>query len=57
MDFDDNDEIGPSGHDVQAEEEDLRESLAGLSRLASDRLPPVLALEVALSWRSSKGSN
>ena len=39
MDFDDNDEIGPSGHDIQAEEEDLRESLAGLSRLASDRLP------------------
>jgi GAF domain-containing protein len=39
MDFDDNAEIGPSGHDVQAEEEDLRESLAGLSRLASDRLP------------------
>ncbi len=25
--------------------------------LASDRLPPVLALEVARSWRSSKGSN
>ena len=39
MDFDDNDEIGQSGHDIQAEEEDLRESLTGLSRLASDRLP------------------
>ena len=33
MDFDDNDEIGPSGHDIQAEEEDLRESLTGLSRV------------------------
>jgi GAF domain-containing protein len=44
-------EIGPSGHDAQdgtaeetaerrdAEEEDLRESLMGLTRLASDRLP------------------
>jgi GAF domain-containing protein len=55
MDFDDNGdlgaEIGLSGHDAQdetaeqaaerryAEEEDLRESLEGLSRLASDRLP------------------
>jgi hypothetical protein len=25
--------------------------------VASDRLPPVLALEVALSWRSAKGSS
>src|SRR5216684_3428354 len=25
--------------------------------VASDRLPPVLALEVTLSWRSAKGSN
>jgi GAF domain-containing protein len=44
-------EIGPSGHDADdqtaeqaterrlAEDEDLRESLLGLSRLASDRLP------------------
>jgi GAF domain-containing protein len=55
MDFDDNGdlgaEIGLSGHDAHdetaeqaaerryAEEEDLRESLEGLSRLASDRLP------------------
>jgi GAF domain-containing protein len=39
MDSDDNAEVGPLGHDTQAEEEDLRESLAGLSRLASDRLP------------------
>jgi len=39
MDSDDNAEVGPLGHDIQAEEEDLRESLAGLSRLASDRLP------------------
>jgi GAF domain-containing protein len=51
MDADDNAEVGPSGHDVHretveqtadrrsAEDEDLRESLAGLSRLASDRLP------------------
>src|SRR5918995_571337 len=55
MDFDDNGdlgaEIGLSGHDAQdetaeqaaerryAEQEDLRESLEGLSRLASDRLP------------------
>jgi hypothetical protein len=51
MDSDDNAEIGPSGPDADdetveqaaerrsAEEEDLRESLAGLSRLAADRLP------------------
>ena len=52
MDSDDSAEIGPSGRDVQGvtveqaaerrsaeEEEDLRESLAGLSRLAADRLP------------------
>jgi len=51
MDSDDSAEIGPSGRDVQGvtveqaaerrsaeEEEDLRESLAGLSRLAADRL-------------------
>ena len=38
MDSDDNAEV-ESGHDVQAEDEDLRESLAGLSRLASNRLP------------------
>jgi GAF domain-containing protein len=53
MDSDDNAEIGPSGPDAddetveqaaerrsaEEEEEDLRESLAGLSRLAADRLP------------------
>src|SRR4029450_17204 len=51
MDSDDYAEIGPSGHDGQdvtaeeaaerrsAEDEDLRESLMGLTRLASDRLP------------------
>jgi len=51
MDSDDNAEIGPSGPDADggtaeqaaerrsAEDEYLRESLAGLSRLASDRLP------------------
>ena len=52
MDSDDNAEIGPSGPDADdetveqaaerrsaEEEEDLRESLAGLSRLAADRLP------------------
>ena len=51
MDFDDNAEIMPSGYDAEgetaeqaaerqyAEEEDLRESLVALSRLASDRLP------------------
>jgi GAF domain-containing protein len=51
MDSDDNAEVGPSGRDVHgatveqaaerqfAEDEDLRESLAGLSRLAADRLP------------------
>jgi len=51
MDADDNVEVGPLGHDVHretveqagerqsAEDEDLRESLVGLSRLASDRLP------------------
>jgi GAF domain-containing protein len=51
MAFDDNAEVGPSGRDGDgepveqaaerrsAEDEDLRESLAGLSRLASDRLP------------------
>jgi GAF domain-containing protein len=51
MAFDDNPEVGPSGRDGDgepveqaaerrsAEDEDLRESLAGLSRLASDRLP------------------
>jgi GAF domain-containing protein len=51
MDSDDNAELGPSGHDVHretveqaaerrsAEDEDLRESLAGLSQLVSDRLP------------------
>jgi GAF domain-containing protein len=51
MDSDDNAELAQSGHNVQgetvaqaaerrsAEDEDLRESLAGLSRLASDRLP------------------
>ena len=39
MDSDDNVDIESSGHDVQAEDEDLRESLAGLSRLASNRLP------------------
>jgi len=51
MDSDDNAEIGPSGPDADdetveqaaerrsaEEEEDLRESLAGLSRLAADRL-------------------
>ena len=50
MDSDDNAEIGPLDHDTpgetaeqaagrrSAEDEDLRESLAGLSRLASDRL-------------------
>jgi GAF domain-containing protein len=51
MDSDDNAEIGPSGADADdetveqaaerrsaEEEEDLRESLAGLSRLAADRL-------------------
>ena len=39
MDSDDNPEVAPSDHDVQAEDEDLRESLARLSRLASYRLP------------------
>jgi GAF domain-containing protein len=51
MDSDDNAEIGPSGPDADdeaveqaaerrsAEEEDLRESLEGLSRLAAGRLP------------------
>jgi len=51
MDSDANAEVGPLGNDVQgetveqaaerrsAEDEDLRESLAGLSRLAADRLP------------------
>ena len=52
MDSDDNADIGPSGPDADdetveqaaerrsaEEEEDLRESLAGLSRLAADRLP------------------
>jgi GAF domain-containing protein len=51
MDSDDNAEVGPLGRDAQgetvlqaaerrsAEDEDLRESLAGLSRLAADRLP------------------
>jgi GAF domain-containing protein len=52
MDSDDNAEIGPSGPDADdetvgqaaerrfaGEQEDLRESLAGLSRLAADRLP------------------
>jgi GAF domain-containing protein len=51
MDADDNAEVGPSDHDVNretveqaverrsAEDEDLRESLVGLSRLASGRLP------------------
>ena len=39
MDSDDNPEVAPSDHDVQAEDEDLRESLARLSWLASYRLP------------------
>jgi hypothetical protein len=53
MDSDDNAEIGPSGPDAddetveqsaerrsaEEEEEDLRDSLIGLTRLASDRLP------------------
>jgi GAF domain-containing protein len=51
MDSDDNADVEPSGNDVHgqtvgpaaerrsAEDEDLRDSLAGLSRLASDRLP------------------
>jgi transcriptional regulator with GAF, ATPase, and Fis domain len=51
MDADDNPEIGPSGPDADyetaeqaaerrfAEDEDLRDSLMGLTRLASDRLP------------------
>src|SRR4029450_4789253 len=51
MDSDDNAEVWPSDHDVHgetveqaaerrsAEDEDLRESLESLSRLASDRLP------------------
>jgi GAF domain-containing protein len=39
MDSDDNPEVGQPDHDFQAEDEDLRESLAGLSRLASNRLP------------------
>jgi hypothetical protein len=52
MDSDDNAEVWPSGPDADdetveqaaerrsaEEEEDLRESLAGLSRLAADRLP------------------
>jgi hypothetical protein len=51
MDSDDNAEIGPSGPDADdetveqaaerrsAEEEDLRDSLIGLTRLASDQLP------------------
>jgi GAF domain-containing protein len=39
MDSDENPEVGTSDHDVQAEDEDLRASLAGLSRLASYRLP------------------
>ena len=51
MDSDDSAEIGPSGRDVQgvtveqaaerrsAEDEDLRERLEALSRLAADRLP------------------
>jgi GAF domain-containing protein len=39
MDSDDNPEAGQPGHDIQAEDEDLRDSLAGLSGLATNRLP------------------
>ena len=59
MDFDDNDEIGQSGHDIQAEEEDLRESLAGLSRLASERLPleELLTQVATYAVRAIPGAN